>query len=284
MQAQPDSARMLEQGDKAMPHVLRVLPHVLRVSSMIAASMMLSTAFAQGAGLEAPGVLAAFLAGVISFLSPCVLPLVPSYLAVLGGGTGQKPVGGALLFILGFSLVFISFGASASALGSVLLSNKPLLARIGGGLILAFGVILLVKQWIPLLNREYRADMGNASRFGLVALGAAFAAGWTPCIGPILGLILSVAASSANVGLGVGLLAVYAAGLAIPFLLAALAWDRVSSGFRRIGRWVNIMEKVSGVVLIVVGILLVTDEFTRLNAVLQAATPEWLRALETSIK
>ncbi len=276
---------MLDLNDRVMPHALRVSGvHVSRVSGVMAAFMMLSTAFAQGAGLEAPGVLAAFLAGVISFLSPCVLPLVPSYLAVLSGGTGQKPVGGALLFILGFSLVFISFGASASALGSVLLSNKPLLARIGGGLILAFGVILLVKQWIPLLNREYRADMSNASRFGLVAVGAAFAAGWTPCIGPILGLILSVAASSANVGLGVGLLAVYAAGLAIPFLLAALAWDRVSSGFRRVGRWVNIMEKVSGVVLIAVGILLVTDEFTRLNAFLQAATPEWLRALETSIK
>lgn len=244
-----------------------------------------STALAQGTS-SAPGVgvLAAFLAGVISFLSPCVLPLVPSYLAVLGGGTGQKPVGGALLFILGFSLVFISFGAGASALGSILLANKTLLAQIGGALILVFGIVLLIKERVPFLNREYRTDLGNASRFGLVALGAAFAAGWTPCIGPILGTILGIAASSANIGTGVGLLAVYAAGLAVPFLLAALAWDRISAGFRRVARWVNVVEKISGVVLIAVGILLLTDQFTVLNAQLQGLTPVWLQNFENNLK
>jgi cytochrome c-type biogenesis protein len=257
-----------------------------RVSLIVLALAFSGTAFAQGATSSGPGVgiLAAFFAGVISFLSPCVLPLVPSYLAVLGGGTGQKPIGGALLFILGFSLVFISFGAGASALGSILLANKTLLAQIGGALILAFGIVLLIKERIPFLNREYRADLGNASRFGLVALGAAFAAGWTPCIGPILGTILGIAASSANIGTGVGLLAVYAAGLAVPFLLAALAWDRISVGFRRVARWVSVVEKISGVVLIAVGVLLVTDQFTILNAQLQGLTPEWLRNLENNIK
>ena len=256
----------------------------LRVPLIVLALALSSTALAQGSSAPGVGVLAAFLAGVLSFLSPCVLPLVPSYLAVLGGGTGQKPVGGALLFILGFSLVFISFGAGASALGSVLLANKTLLAQIGGGLILVFGAILLVKERIPFLNREYRTDLGNASRFGLVALGAAFAAGWTPCIGPILGTILGIAASSANIGTGVGLLAVYAAGLAVPFLLAALAWDRISAGFRRVARWVNLVEKISGVVLIAVGVLLLTDQFTVLNAQLQGLTPAWLQNFENTLK
>ena len=106
----------------------------------------------------------AFLGGLISFLSPCVLPLVPSYLAVLGGGAGKSPVGGALLFILGFSITFIALGAGASSLGNLLQANQVLLARVGGVLILVFGVIFLVKDRVPFLSQEYRADLGGASR------------------------------------------------------------------------------------------------------------------------
>ena len=238
-------------------------------------------AFAQGSSTASVSlnIFTAFLGGLISFLSPCVLPLVPSYLAVLGGGTGKSPVGGALLFILGFSITFIALGAGASSLGSLLLANKVLLAKTGGLLILVFGVIFLVKDRVPFLSREYRADLGGASRYGLVALGAAFAAGWTPCLGPILGVILSLAANSANVGIGVWYLAVYSLGLGIPFLLSAFAWRQVSSTFKNIGRWIPTIEKASGVLLIVTGVLLLTGEFTRLNAILQPLTPDWLRKL-----
>ena len=230
--------------------------------------------------VTAPSLLIVFLAGLLSFITPCVLPLVPSYLAVLGGGSGKKPVTGALLFILGFTLVFISLGAGASALGSVLRQNKEILAQIGGALILVFGIIFLVKDRIPALNREYRADLGNASRFGLVALGAAFAAGWTPCIGPILGVVLSIAGSSGSVGAGVGLLFVYAMGLAVPFLVAALAWDRLGGGLRKAMRWVGVIEKISGVLLIVVGLLLLSGNYIEITRSLAALTPQWLLDLE----
>ncbi len=239
-----------------------------------------SSGLAQGSDAVPPGLLAAFLAGLISFLSPCVLPLVPSYLAVLGGGTGKKPVVGALLFILGFTLVFISFGAGASALGSLMRQNKDVLGQIGGALILVFGIIFLIKDRVPFLNQEYRADLGNASRFGLVALGAAFGAGWTPCIGPILGVILSIAGSSGNLGTGVGLLFVYSLGLAVPFLLAALAWDKIGSRFKKMGRWVGWVEKISGVLLIIAGLLLLTGNYAEIGRQLQAFTPQWLLDFE----
>jgi cytochrome c-type biogenesis protein len=242
-----------------------------------------SSALAQSAvsgGVTTPGIFAAFLAGLISFLSPCVLPLVPSYLAVLGGGTGKNPILGSLLFILGFSLVFISFGAGASALGGLMRQNKDILMQVGGVLILGFGIVFLIKDRVPFLNQEYRADLGGASKFGLVALGAAFAAGWTPCIGPILGVILAAAGSSGSLATGVGLLAVYALGLAVPFFLAAAAWDKLGSRFRQMGRWVGTIEKVSGVLLIVAGLLLVTGNYAEIGRQLQAFTPQWLLNLE----
>jgi cytochrome c-type biogenesis protein len=254
--------------------------------SILMLFLLFSSALAQtsnpSAAQVAPGLLAVFLAGLLSFITPCVLPLVPSYLAVLGGGSGKKPIVGALLFILGFSLVFISFGAGASALGSTLRQNRDVLTQIGGVMILIFGIVFLVKDRIPALNREYRADLGTASRFGLVALGAAFAAGWTPCIGPILGVVLAVAGSSGSIGTGVGLLAVYALGLAVPFFLAALAWDRLGSGLRKAMRWVGVIEKISGVLLIIVGILLLTGNYIEITRQLQALTPQWLLDLESS--
>lgn len=248
--------------------------------------LLSSSSLAQSSTAQSvpPGVLAAFLAGLISFLSPCVLPLVPSYLAVLGGGTGKKPIFGALLFVLGFTLVFISFGAGASALGSLMRQNKDLLGQIGGAFILAFGVIFLIKDRVPFLNQEYRADLGNASKFGLVALGAAFGAGWTPCIGPILGVILSIAGSSGSLTTGIGLLFVYSLGLAVPFLLAALAWDKIGSRLRSIGRYVGIVEKISGVLLIVAGLLLVTGNYAEIGRQLQAITPSWLLDFERNLK
>jgi cytochrome c-type biogenesis protein len=258
-----------------MPRVLTLLTILLTSSVALAQSTTASPS-----SIAAPGLLAVFLAGLLSFITPCVLPLVPSYLAVLGGGGGRKPIVGALLFILGFSLVFIAFGAGASALGSVLRQNKDILTQIGGALILIFGIVFLIKDRIPALNREYRADLGTASRFGLVALGAAFAAGWTPCIGPILGVVLSFAGSSGSVATGVGLLAVYALGLAVPFLLAALAWDRLGAGMRKAMRWVGPIEKISGVLLIAVGILLLSGNFTEITRQLQALTPQWLLDLE----
>jgi cytochrome c-type biogenesis protein len=199
---------------------------------------------------------------------------------VLGGSSGKKPIAGALLFIFGFSLVFISFGAGASALGSVLRQHKELLAQIGGALILIFGIVFLVKDRVPALNREYRADLGNASKFGLVTLGAAFAAGWTPCIGPILGVVMSIAGSSGSVGAGVGLLAVYALGLAVPFLLAAVAWDRLGTGLRKAMRWVGLIEKVSGVLLIAVGLLLLSGNYVEISRSLADLTPQWSQNLE----
>ncbi len=249
--------------------------------------LLFSSAVAQTAAAGqavAPGVLAAFLAGLISFLSPCVLPLVPSYLAVLGGGTGKRPILGALLFVLGFTIVFVILGAGASALGSLMRQNKDILGQIGGGLILIFGVIFLIKDRVPFLNQEYRADLGTASRFGLVALGAAFGAGWTPCIGPILGVILSIAGSSGSLTTGIGLLFVYSMGLAVPFVLAALAWDKLGSRFRKMGRWVGAVEKVSGVLLIVAGVLLITGNYAEIGRQLQAFTPSWLLDFEKGLK
>jgi cytochrome c-type biogenesis protein len=254
------------------------------VKFLIAVLLFGSSALAQGAEALPPGVFAAFLAGLISFLSPCVLPLVPSYLAVLGGGTGKKPIFGALLFVLGFTLVFVAFGAGASALGGLMRQNRDLLAQIGGGLILLFGVVFLVKDRVPFLNQEYRADLGTASKFGLVALGAAFGAGWTPCIGPILGVILSVAGSSGSLSTGVGLLFVYSLGLAVPFVLAALAWDKLGSRFRQMGRYVGLVEKISGVLLIAAGLLLVSGNYAELGRYLQSITPSWLLDFERGLK
>jgi cytochrome c-type biogenesis protein len=254
------------------------------VKFLIAVLFFGSSALAQGTETLPPGVFAAFLAGLISFLSPCVLPLVPSYLAVLGGGTGKKPIFGALLFVLGFTLVFVSFGAGASALGGLMRQNRDLLAQVGGGLILLFGVVFLIKDRVPFLNQEYRADLGTASKFGLVALGAAFGAGWTPCIGPILGVILSIAGSSGSLSTGVGLLFIYSLGLAVPFVLAALAWDKLGSRFRQMGRYVGLVEKISGVLLIAAGLLLVSGNYAELGRYLQSITPSWLLDFERGLK
>lgn len=224
-----------------------------------------------------PAMMVALFAGVISFLSPCVLPIVPPYLAYMSGmtvseiqgpGSARARVGlAALFFVLGLSTVFIFLGFTASWLGSLFLQNQVLLARISGVIVMIFGLHFLGVFRIPFLDREARMETGDAggSAFGAYILGLAFAFGWTPCIGPQLGAILSMAASEASVTRGTVLLAVYAAGLGIPFLLAALFLTRAMGLMNRIKRHMGLIEKVMGLLLLAVGLALVTGAFTALS-------------------
>ena len=225
----------------------------------------------------------AFAAGLLSFLSPCVLPLVPSYLAYVGGTSAQAKtravvLGNSLLFILGFSLVFIALGASASALGSLLRDYRSPFMTASGVLVVVFGLVMLGVFKLPFLYRDTRrAFTGDSSTsWGAVLLGVAFAAGWTPCIGPVLGGVLTLAGATGTLSQGVLLLTSYALGLAIPFFLAALAVEsflKFSVSFRRYLPWV---ERAAGGLLVVAGVLMVTGFYTRLNSVLIRYTPEWL--------
>ncbi|MDV6373565.1 cytochrome c biogenesis CcdA family protein [Deinococcus arenicola] len=219
-----------------------------------------------------PTLTVAFLAGLISFLSPCVLPLVPSYLGVIGGA--KVPLLRALGFIAGFGLVFIALGATASSLGALIAPHKFLLGQIAAGLIIFFGLVMLGVIRLPFLMRDTRA-LADAGGYGPVALGAAFAFGWSPCLGPALGSILGLAASSASLSSGVLLLSAYTLGLAVPFLLAALLWDRFN--LRRLNRYAGIFEKVGGGILVLVGVLMLTGQFTRLATFFYEVTPAWLR-------
>lgn len=229
----------------------------------------------------------AFAAGIFSFLSPCVLPLVPSYLAYVGGSAAGRSSAAArrwltirnsLLFIAGFSLIFVGLGASASALGGLLAENRGWLITVGGALILFFGLVMLGVLRIPLLYRDARLRFGGDSSTpgGAVVLGMAFAAGWTPCIGPILGSILTLAGAAGTLSFGVTLLGAYALGLALPFFLAAVALDsftRFSSGM---GRYLPWIERGAGVILVIAGVLMITGLYTALNTYLIQLTPEWL--------
>lgn len=223
----------------------------------------------------------AFLAGVLSFLSPCVLPLVPSYLAFVGGSADAKRavlIRNSLFFILGFSLVFIALGASASALGAALRSNLTLLTTFGGALVIAMGLVMLGVIKVPWVYRDTRPQYRGESRtpWGAMLLGMAFAAGWTPCIGPILGAILTLAGAGGTLAHGVGLLAVYALGLGVPFLLAALLLEPFMRFSQRFRRYLPLVERGSGVLLVVAGLLMLTGTFTRLNSYLIQITPNWL--------
>ena len=224
----------------------------------------------------------AFLAGVLSFLSPCVLPLVPTYLAYIGGSGSTRGLlwRNAALFVAGFSLVFVALGASASALGSVLRTQGPTLTVIAGGLVIVFGLVMLGVIRIPFLYRDTRMAVGagtnTQSPWGATLLGMAFAFGWTPCIGPVLGAILTAAGASGTLATGVGLLAAYAAGLAVPFLAAALAIEPFRRLTRRVGPALPWFERGAGALLVVVGVMLVTGTFTTLNALLIRFTPDWL--------
>jgi cytochrome c-type biogenesis protein len=232
------------------------------------------------------GLLVAFSAGLLSFLSPCVLPLVPSYVTFITGlsleevrTSRRTALVHALLFVVGFSLIFIALGATASVLGRVLFVARVWIARLGGALIIVFGLYLLGAFNVRLFGQDTRVHLADKplGYLGTVLVGLAFGAGWTPCIGPILGSILIYTSSSADLHRGLSLLTAYSAGLAIPFIAAALAIDHFLAVFVRYRgalKWVN---RVGGVVLIAVGLLLVTSYFTVLAGWLQALTPDALR-------
>ena len=211
-----------------------------------------------------PAMAVALLGGVISFLSPCVLPIVPPYLAFMSGvSLSEMQAGGrarlrafvtALFFVMGLSTVFLILGFTASWLGMFFLQNQVLLARISGVVVIVFGLHFLHVFRIPFLDREARIDTGDAggSAFGAYLLGLAFAFGWTPCIGPQLGAILSLAATEASVARGTLLLGVYALGLGLPFLLAAVFLSRAMGLMNRMKRHMALIEKVMGLLLVAV--------------------------------
>jgi len=232
------------------------------------------------------GLFVAFAAGLLSFLSPCVLPLVPSYVGFLTGMTlpelsDRRRVAAihALLFVVGFSLVFVLLGASATALGGTLKYYQTWITRIGGVLVILFGLLCLGLVRVGALEQERRLQFQHKplGYLGSVLVGIAFGAGWTPCIGPVLGAILSLAATSDSVSRGVLLLGVYSAGLAVPFLLAAIAVESFLDWFQRFRRFLPWVMRVSGALLIFVGLLMVTGQFTRLAGWLQRLTPEVIR-------
>ncbi len=229
----------------------------------------------------------AFFTGVLSFLSPCVLPLVPSYLGFITGMTLDDLRGGtkrgailvpALAFVGGFSLVFLAMGASATLLGQMLARYQDWISRIGGILIIVFGLHLLgVLRIMPFL-RERRFQMGSkpVGVTGAVIAGVVFGAGWTPCIGPVLGALLTYASTRATLANGMLLLAFYSLGLAVPFLAAAFMTGRFLTASKRFRRWLPVVEKTSGAILVLAGILLVTGSFTILSAYFARYTPKGL--------
>jgi cytochrome c-type biogenesis protein len=221
------------------------------------------------------GILAALAAGLVSFLSPCVLPLVPGYLSAVSGVTPneledagwRRVLGPSLLFVASFSAIFIILGLTATGLGSTLNEHRDLLNKISAALIIAMGLVFVASPFIPMLNREWHAEglMARAGRGGPVVAGAAFAIAWTPCIGPTLGSILSAAALTNSAARGAFLLAVYSAGLAIPFLLTAVAFSRMTTAFAAVKRHYSVIIASGGVILITMGVLIWTGEFFHLN-------------------
>ena len=228
----------------------------------------------------------AFAAGLLSFVSPCVLPLLPAYLSFMTGLTTAELAGEdrstarvlvpALLFVLGFSLVFVGLGASASLLGQVLAQYRAVIEKIAGIAVVAFGVLMLGIIKVPWLYGEVRADMGRARAFGrgaAVVMGMAFAAGWTPCVGPILGSILALAGASGSAARGALLLLAYSAGLGVPFVLVALLFGRVRPLLSWLGRHSLVINRVAGVVLIVVGLLIFSGRLGLLGTYLSHVLP-----------
>jgi len=221
-----------------------------------------------------PAIFIAFLAGGLSFLSPCVLPIVPPYLAYMSGvnlgemsqtrAGRRKTTIAALFFVLGLSTVFIVLGFTASAFGAFFLQNQVLFAQIAGVVVILFGLHFLSVFRIPLLDQDARLDAGDqgGSSFGAYVLGLAFAFGWTPCIGPQLGAILTLAATEASVSRGTFLLGVYAVGLGLPFLLAAMFMHRAMGLMTRIKPHMGLIEKIMGALLVLVGLALLTGAFT----------------------
>jgi cytochrome c-type biogenesis protein len=231
------------------------------------------------------GILAAFTAGAISFLSPCVLPLVPGYISYLAGRSARNPATGApprlaafglgLCFVLGFSVVFVLFGAGASAVGQWLLGYRYELNILGGALVIGFGLLtlgLLRPGWL-LRDARLLLDIPGGRPLGAGLLGIAFAFGWTPCIGPILGAILTLSAGAASLSKGVTLLGAYAAGLGLPFLASALFTDALVHRIRAIGRLGRSLQMVAGAVMVAMGGAMITGELTSFSYWLLATFP-----------
>jgi len=230
----------------------------------------------QGDPVALPGLFAALGAGIVSFLSPCVLPLVPGYLSVVSGVavdeldrvSWRHVLVPSLIFVATFSAIFILLGLTATGIGQVLSENRRgLLETIAGALIVALGVYFILSVFVPRLNREWHVNalMARAGKGGPVVAGAAFAIAWTPCIGPTLSGILGAASVQSSAAHGALLLAAYSAGLAIPFLATALAFSRLTTAFAFVKRHYAIVVGTGGAILIAMGILILTGDFTQLN-------------------
>ena len=221
-------------------------------------------------------VAAAFAVGFVSFISPCVLPLVPGYLSAISGvsfadlqeGRGRRKVlGPSLLFCLSFTVMFVALGITATSIGRTLAENRLVIRHIAGIVIFAMGLLFVGTLFVPLLNREWRPEslLARAATGGPVIAGLAFAVAWLPCTGPTLGAILTAASTQSTVGKGAVLLVFYAAGLAVPFILSAVAFSRVTGFFRFFRNHYGVITVVSGAILMAMGVLLFTNELSTLN-------------------
>lgn len=228
--------------------------------------------------LSGVGLIAAFLAGAISFVSPCVLPLVPGYVSYVAGHSAgaveardqnrrRQALYMSLFFVLGFSTIFMILGASATALGQVLLRYRYELNFVGGAIVILFGLFMIGMAQIAVMQRDFRFHLSipGGRPVSAYVLGLAFGFGWTPCIGPILGAILTASATSATVSEGVALLGIYSAGLGVPFLLAAAFTDRLTRRLRSIGRVGRRLHQTAGLVMIAMGVAMMTGRLSALS-------------------
>jgi cytochrome c-type biogenesis protein len=229
-----------------------------------------------------PSISLAFIAGAVSFLSPCVLPLVPGYLSYMSGlseseGDSQRRHGAplvAVVFVLGFTLVFVALGASATLLGSTLRHNQDVFVKVGGAFIILMGLAFMGVLKLPFLYRERRFHpRPGAGTWGAFLLGMTFAFGWSPCIGPTMGAVLTMAAGQGaeqgGAGEGAFLLGVYSLGLGLPFLLAGLGISRLAGAVAWLRKHTVVVTRVSGALLVIVGILFMTDQLFRLSVWMQ---------------
>ena len=232
---------------------------------------------------------AALVAGILSFVSPCVLPLVPGYLSFISGvsldnahtgtalpeGTTRRVFLASLAFVLGFSCVFVALGASASSIGAILNEKVKILTRIAGVAVILFGLHTMGVLKINALYRQAQIDVKRkpAGPLGAFVVGLAFAFGWTPCIGPILGSILALAAQEGTVSHGAALLSVYSLGLGVPFLATSLAVNRFFAAFKRVRKYYRMIEIVAGLLMVVIGLLIVFDRFSVIARALQQYIP-----------
>ena len=236
------------------------------------------------------GVAVAFSAGLFSFLSPCVLPLFPSYISFITGmsvsdltadlsaAARRRVLLHAVAFVVGFSVIFVALGASFSAASQVLFNYRDAIRVVGGALIILFGLYIAGVLRIGVFGRtaSWQIKEKPAGYLGSFIIGVTFAIGWTPCVGPILGAILSLAGTAETVQRGVGLLVAYSAGLGTPFLISALALGPFLTFFKRYRPYIPVVERAAGVLLIAVGLLIVTNNFVVLNSWAISLTPEWL--------